>query len=65
MTEQEVFIKIKEQRKALGLSQEQVARASQLSYKSVLNLEKGQGVTFSTLMKVCKVLNLELNLKEK
>ena len=52
-------------RKALGLSMEKVARKADVTLKTVINIEKGMGVSSSTLFAVLSALDLELIIKDK
>ena len=53
-------------RRAMGLSIEKLARGAGISYRSVINLEKGRNVpTLSVLERVCNVLNIEIALIDK
>lgn len=52
-------------RKALGLSMEKVARKADVTLKTVINMEKGFGVSASTLFAVLHALDLEFIIKDK
>lgn len=52
-------------RKALGLSMEKVARKADVTLKTVINIEKGMGVSSSTLFAVLSALDLEFIIKDK
>lgn len=52
-------------RKALGLSMEKVARKADVTLKTVINIEKGMGVSSSTLFAVLSALGLEFIIKDK
>ena len=53
--------RIREGRVALGLSQEQLARALGVSFQQIQNYEKGaNGVSAVRLFDICKILNVSL-----
>ena len=52
-------------RKTLGLSMEKVARKADVTLKTVTNIEKGMGVSSSTLFAVLHALDLEFIIKDK
>lgn len=52
-------------RKTLGLSMEKVARKADVTLKTVINIEKGMGVSSSTLFAVLSALGLEFIIKDK
>lgn len=58
----EIGERIKERRKELGLSQQQVAERAEMTYQSVLNAESGKSCTLETLKKICKALDLTIEL---
>jgi transcriptional regulator with XRE-family HTH domain len=52
---------IRQGRVALGLSQEQLARALGVSFQQIQNYEKGaNGVSAVRLFDICKILNVSL-----
>lgn len=54
--------RIKERRKELGLTQQDVAEKISMSYQSVLNAENNKSCTLETLKKICEVLDLKIEL---
>ena len=58
----EVGERIKEKRKELNLTQQEVADKAGMTYQSVLNAERGKGCTLETLRKICGVLDLRIEL---
>lgn len=52
--------RIKELRKAAGLSQEQLAARAGLTHVTVGNAEKGNRVTITTATKLAKALGVQL-----
>ena len=55
--------RIKEKRKELGLTQQQVADKVGITDQSVLNAESGKSCTLETLKKICSALELTIELK--
>lgn len=53
---------VKEKRKELNLSQQEVASRCDLTYQTVINVEMGRQVTMTTLKKICEVLGLSIEL---
>ena len=58
----EIGERIKERRKELGMSQQQVAEKAEMTYQSVLNAKSGKSCTLETLKKICKALDLTIEL---
>ncbi len=66
MKKEELFDRIRERRKVLGLDQAELARLSGISVHALINLETGKGSpTLRTLLAVCEVLGLYLDLSLK
>lgn len=55
---------IRKKRLEKGLSMEKLAWNAGLTYKTVVNIEKGMSVTMNTLIPICDVLGLEIVIKE-
>lgn len=55
--------RIRERRKELNLTQQDVAEKAKLTYQSVLNAENGKSCTLETLKKICQALELTIELK--
>lgn len=55
-----IAIKIKDARLRLGLTQTQLANKTNLTYQSVLKIEKGKDFKVSNLLKIYKVLNIPI-----
>lgn len=55
---------IKEKRKEMNMTQSQVADELGVCYVSICNLERGKNVSSHLLIKVCKLLGLQLIVKE-
>jgi transcriptional regulator with XRE-family HTH domain len=55
--------RIRERRKELNLTQQEVAEKAKLTYQSVLNAENGKSCTLETLKKICQALELTIELK--
>lgn len=55
--------RIREKRKELGLTQQEVANKVGLTYQSILNAENGKSCTLETLKKICNALGLTIELK--
>ncbi len=49
-------------RKNLGLSQDELARKAHITQQQLSRIESGMNYTLSTLLKVCQVLRVKLNL---
>lgn len=57
--------KIRAKRNEMGLSLEDVGARAGLSFKTILTIEHGRPITMLSLMAICRVLNLELIIKDK
>lgn len=52
---------IRNRRRELGISQEDLAEMSEVSLATIKNIERGEGnPTFKTVMKVMEILGLEI-----
>lgn len=56
--------RIRNRRKELRLTQQEVAEKAGIAYQSVLNAEAGKGCTLDTLKKICAALGLSIELNE-
>lgn len=65
MTMVEAGKKIEETRKALGLTQVQLAELAEISYRTVIQLEAGRSVRLDTLLRICDTLGLDINLVDR
>lgn len=61
----EVGEKIRAKRNEMGLSLEDVGARTGLSFKTVLTIEHGKAISMLSLWAICKVLNIEIWLKDK
>ena len=55
---------IRNKRKSMGFSLEDVGAKAGLSFKTVLAIEHGKAISMLSLWAICKVLNLEINIGE-
>ena len=53
---------IKERRLDMGLSQKQVAEKANLTFQTVLSIEKGRSATIDSLKAILKALDLKIQL---
>lgn len=52
---------VRDRRRVLGISQEDLAEMSEVSLATIKNIERGEGnPTFKTVMKVMEILGLEV-----
>ena len=59
--DEHIGARIREARLALGLSQDQLARALGVTFQQIQNYEKGaNGVSAVRLFDICKILNVSL-----
>lgn len=56
---------IRKKRLEKGLSMEKLAWKAGLTYKTVVNIEKGKPFTMKTLIPICDILDLEFVIKER
>lgn len=54
--------KLKEKRERMGLSQREVAEKTKLTNISVCNVEKGLSCNLQTILRICEVLELRIEL---
>lgn len=59
----EIGERIKERRRELSMTQQEVADKAEMTYQSVLNAENGKSCTLETLKKICSALELTIELK--
>lgn len=53
---------IKKKRKALGMTQEDLAKKCGVSWQSISNLERKKNISHELLSQVCGILELELRI---
>lgn len=53
---------IKKKRKALGMTQEDLAKKCGVSWQSISNLERKKNISHELLSQVCEILELELRI---
>ena len=58
----ELSLQVLNTRKNLGLSQDELARKAHITQQQLSRIESGMNYTLSTLLKVCQVLRVKLNL---
>jgi len=58
----ELSLQLLNTRKNLGLSQDELARKAHITQQQLSRIESGLNCNLSTLMKVCHVLQVKLNL---
>jgi len=58
----EFSLQVLNTRKNLGLSQDELARKAHITQQQLSRIESGMNYTLSTLLKVCQVLRVKLNL---
>lgn len=58
----EIGERIRERRRELSMTQQEVADKAEMTYQSVLNAENGKSCTLETLKKICGVLDLRIEL---
>ena len=58
----ELSLQVLNIRKNLGLSQDELARKAHITQQQLSRIESGMNYTLSTLLKVCQVLRVKLNL---
>jgi len=56
---QEIGTRLREIRKELQISQTDLAKQAGISLKTITNVEKGDDVSISILIKICKVLEIK------
>ncbi len=60
MNERQIGEVIRKKRKDLRLTQIELADKAGVVYQTISNIERGEKVTFSTILKICKILGLTL-----
>ena len=58
----EIGERIRERRRELSMTQQEVADKAEMSYQIILNAENGKSCTLETLKKICKALDLTIEL---
>jgi transcriptional regulator with XRE-family HTH domain len=58
----EIGERIRERRRELSMTQQEVADKAEMTYQSVLNAESGKSCTLETLKKICRALDLTIEL---
>ncbi|HLP57463.1 MAG TPA: helix-turn-helix transcriptional regulator [Candidatus Deferrimicrobium sp.] len=58
----ELSMQVLNTRKNLGMSQDELARKAHITQQQLSRIESGMNYTLSTLLKVCQVLQVKLNL---
>jgi len=58
----ELSLQVLNTRKNLGTSQDELARKAHITQQQFSRIESGMNYTLSTLLKVCQVLQVKLNL---
>ena len=61
----EISIKILEARRAQNLSQEALAKRAHITQQHLSRIENGMNFNIKTLLKLCDVLNLTIDLKQR
>lgn len=59
----DVGAEIQKARKALGLTQIQLAELAGISYRPIYLIEDGKSIRLETLLKICEALGLEMTLR--
>ena len=60
MNEKQIGEAIKKKRKELKWTQNDLAEKTGLVYQTISNIERGEKATFTTILKICKILGLTL-----